>query len=178
MNIVEVRDKVFKASISEAEILKRVEEIAAQMNKDLEGKNPLFVAVLNGAFIFASDLLRRISIPCEITFVKMASYSGAVSTGHVKEIVGLNVDIEGRTIVIVEDIIDSGLTMKEMLELLAKKHPAEVHVATLLRKPKNLKVELDVDYCCFDIPNEFIVGYGLDYDGNGRNLRDIYTIVE
>lgn len=178
MNIVEVRDKVFKASISEAEILKRVEEIAAQMNKDLEGKNPLFVAVLNGAFIFASDLLRRISIPCEITFVKMASYSGAVSTGHVKEIVGLNVDIEDRTIVIVEDIIDSGLTMKEMLELLAKKHPAEVHVATLLRKPKNLKVELDVDYCCFDIPNEFIVGYGLDYDGNGRNLRDIYTIVE
>ena len=108
----------------------------------------------------------------------MASYSGAVSTGHVKEIVGLNVDIEGRTIVIVEDIIDSGLTMKEMLELLAKKHPAEVHVAALLRKPKNLKVELDVDYCCFDIPNEFIVGYGLDYDGNGRNLRDIYTIVE
>ena len=107
----------------------------------------------------------------------MASYSGTVSTGQVKEIMGLSNDIEGRTVVIVEDIIDSGLTMKEMIELLRKKHPAEIHVASLLTKPDNLKVELDIKYNCFDIPNDFIVGYGLDYDGEGRNLKDIYTVV-
>lgn len=178
MKTVVVNDKTFEISISEATIAERVKAIATQINNDLEGKNPLFVVVLNGAFIFAADLLRNINIPCEVTFVKMASYTGTVSTGHVKEIVGLNTDVEGRTIVIVEDIVDSGLTMKEMLELLDKKHPAEVHVSTLLVKPNNLKAELDIKYCCFEIPNDFIVGYGLDYDGHGRNHRDIYTIVQ
>lgn len=178
MKTVVVNDKTFEISISEATIAERVKAIATQINNDLEGKNPLFVVVLNGAFIFAADLLRNINIPCEVTFVKMASYTGTVSTGHVKEIVGLNTDVEGRTIVIVEDIVDSGLTMKEMLELLDKKHPSEVHISTLLVKPNNLKAELDIKYCCFEIPNDFIVGYGLDYDGHGRNLRDIYTIVQ
>jgi hypoxanthine phosphoribosyltransferase len=165
-------------SIPEAEILKQVKRVAGEINRDYDGREPLFLAVLNGAFIFAADLLREITIPCEISFVKMASYSGTVSTGQVKEIMGLSNDVEGRTVVIVEDIIDSGLTMKEMLELLHKKHPAAIHVASLLTKPDNLKVELDIKYNCFDIPNDFIVGYGLDYDGEGRNLKDIYTVVE
>ena len=178
MNTVVVNNKKFEISIPESTIIQRVEAIATQMNKDLEEKNPLFIIVLNGAFVFAADLVRNITIPCEVAFVKMASYSGAVSTGHVKELVGLNVDIEGRTVVIVEDIVDSGLTMKEMLELLSKKHPAEILVSSLLVKPGNLKVDLDIKYSCFEIPNDFIIGYGLDYDGQGRNLRNIYTIKE
>ena len=178
MQTVKIKDKEFAVSIPEAEIRQRVAAIAERINKDLEGTTPLFIAVLNGSFIFAADLLREIHIPCEISFVKMASYSGTVSTGQVKEIMGLTNDIEGRTVVIVEDIIDSGLTMKEMIQLLQKKHPAAIHVASLLTKPDNLKVELDVKYNCFDIPNDFIVGYGLDYDGEGRNLKDIYTVVE
>ncbi len=178
MNTVEVYDKKFEISIPESAILERVRAIADQINKDLEGKNPIFIIVLNGAFIYAADLVRNITIPCEVAFVKMSSYTGTVSTGHVKELVGLNIDIENRTVVIVEDIVDSGLTMKEMLELLGKKHPAAIHISTLLVKPNNLKVELDIKYSCFSIPNDFIIGYGLDYDGYGRNLRNIYTIKE
>ncbi len=177
MQTVKIKDKEFSVSISEAEIRERVCAIAKRINKDLEGTTPIFIAVLNGSFIFAADLLREITIPCEIAFVRMASYTGTVSTGQVKEIMGLTKDIEGRTVVIVEDIIDSGLTMKEMLQLLQKKHPAAIHVASLLTKPNNLKVELDIKYNCFDIPNDFIVGYGLDYDGEGRNLKEIYTVI-
>ncbi len=178
MKTVQVKDKTFAVSIPESEILKRVDELAAQMNEELKGKKPLFLAVLNGSFMFAADLLKSISIPCEISFVRMASYEGTSSTGEVKALLGLNEEIEGRTVVIVEDIIDSGLTMKEMLALLKEKNPADVRIASLLVKPDNLKVELDIPYCCFNIPNDFIVGYGLDYDGEGRNLRDIYTVVE
>lgn len=178
MKIVTINNKKFVESISEAEIVARIKTIAEQMSHDLKDKNPIFVAVLNGAFIFAADLLRLFDFPCEIAFVKMASYTGTVSTGHVKEIVGLNDDIENRTVVVIEDIIDSGLTMKEMLQLLDKKHPAEVKVAALLKKPGNMKVDLNVHYCGFEIPNDFIVGYGLDYDGYGRNLPSIYTISE
>ena len=152
--------------------------MAAQISRDLEGQKPLLLAVLNGSFMFAADLIRGIDTPCEISFVRMASYVGTKSTGHVKELIGLNEDIEGRTVVVVEDIIDSGLTMKELLGILAEKHPKEVRVASLLVKPGNLKVSLDVPYCCFEIPNDFIVGYGLDYDGEGRNLKHIYTIDE
>jgi hypoxanthine phosphoribosyltransferase len=178
MDTVIVNHKTFRKSITETEIQERIQTIANQISADLKNKCPLFVAVLNGAFVFASDLLRKLSFPCEITFVKMASYSGTVSTGHVKEIVGLNVDIENRTVVIIEDIIDSGLTMKEMLQLLEKKHPADIKIAALLKKPGNMKVDLNIDYCCFEIPNDFIVGYGLDFDGYGRNLPAIYTISE
>lgn len=178
METIKVLDKTFAVSIPEAEIRKRVAEVAETINRDLQGQRPIFLAVLNGSFIFAADLLRCISIPCEISFVRMASYTGTVSTGKVKELIGLNEDIEGRTVVIVEDIIDSGLTMKEMLQTLKGKHPADVRIATLLVKPGNLKVDLDIQYRCFDIPNDFIVGYGLDYDGEGRNLRDIYTVVD
>lgn len=178
METVQVKDKFFSVSIPEAEILNRVKEVAEQISEDLKGQKPIFLSVLNGSFVFAADLLRNISTPCEITFVRMSSYSGTKSTGHVKELIGLSEDIEGRTVVVVEDIIDSGLTMKELLAALQKKHPAEIRIASLLVKPDNLKVQLDIPYCCFKIPNDFIVGYGLDYDGEGRNLRDIYTVVE
>lgn len=178
METIKVLDKTFAVSMPEAKILQRVAEVAADISRDLEGQRPIFLAVLNGSFIFAADLLRAVSIPCEISFVRMASYSGTVSTGKVKELLGLKEDIEGRTVVVVEDIIDSGLTMKELIQTLQAKHPADIRIASLLVKPDNMKVDLKIDYRCFDIPNDFILGYGLDYDGYGRNLRDIYTVVE
>lgn len=178
MEKVQVKDKTFRPFITEETIQKRVREVAANISHDLQGKRPLLLAVLNGSFMFAADLIRAIDLPCEITFVRMASYVGTKSTGHVKELIGLSEDIEGRDIIIVEDIIDSGLTMKELLGILTAKHPASLHIATLLVKPDNLKVDLNIDYRCFDIPSDFIVGYGLDYDGEGRNLRDIYTLAQ
>lgn len=178
MNTVQVKDKTFCVSIPETEILERVNRMGAQISQELEGERPLLLSVLNGSFMFAADLVRSITIPCEISFVRMASYCGTESTGNVKQLIGLNEDIEGRTVVVVEDIIDSGLTMKELLAILQAKHPKRILIAALLVKPGNLKVELDIPYCCFEIPNDFIVGYGLDYDGYGRNLRDIYTVTE
>ena len=144
----------------------------------MAGKNPLFLAVLNGSFIFAADLLRMITIPCEVSFVKLASYQGTMSTGTIKEVIGINEDISGRTVIIVEDIIESGLTMKRMLETLGTRNPESIHICTLLMKPEKLTIDLDVEYAAMEIPNDFIVGYGLDYDQQGRNLRDIYTLVE
>lgn len=178
MEIVEVRDKKFSISIPAEEIQKRVKELGASISSDLNGRKPIFLAVLNGSFVFAADLLREITIPCEISFIRMASYSGTSSTGQVKEVMGLNESLKGRTVVIIEDIIDSGLTMQELVALLQKEEPSEIRIASLLVKPNNLKVSLDIPYCCFKIPNDFIVGYGLDYDGEGRNLKDIYTVVE
>ncbi len=173
-----MRDKAFEVSIPEAEIMRRVAEVAAQIDADMAGRKPLFLAVLNGSFVFAADLLRGITTPCEITFVRMSSYAGTESTGNVRELIGLSENIEGRDVVIVEDIIDSGLTMVSLLDTLKAKNPKSVSIAALLVKPGNLKVQLDIPYCCFEIPNDFIVGYGLDYDGEGRNLRSIYTVVE
>lgn len=178
MEIVEVRDKKFSISIPAEEIQKRVKELGASISSDLNGRKPIFLAVLNGSFVFAADLLREITIPCEISFIRMASYSGTSSTGQVKEVMGLNESLKGRTVVIIEDIIDSGLTMQELVALLQKEEPSEIRIASLLVKPNNLKVSLDIPYCCFKIPNDFIVGYGLDYDGEGRNLKNIYTVVE
>lgn len=178
MENIKVRDREFAVSIPEEKIKARVAEVAAQISHDLEGKRPLFLAVLNGSFVFAADLLRGIETPCEISFVRMASYEETSSTGAVKQLIGLKEDIKDRTVVIVEDIIDSGLTMVHLLELLKEKQPADIKIAALLVKPGNLKVELDIPYCCFEIPNDFIVGYGLDYDGEGRNLPSIYTVTE
>lgn len=178
MENIKVRDREFAVSIPEEKIKARVAEVAAQISHDLEGKRPLFLAVLNGSFVFAADLLRGIETPCEISFVRMASYEGTSSTGAVKQLIGLKEDIKDRMVVIVEDIIDSGLTMVHLLELLKEKQPADIKIAALLVKPGNLKVELDIPYCCFEIPNDFIVGYGLDYDGEGRNLPSIYTVTE
>ena len=164
--------------ISEAEIKERVKAVAERINRDMEGKNPLFLAVLNGSFVFAADLMRLITIPCEISFVKLASYAGITSTGKVTEVIGINEDLSGRHVIIVEDIVDTGLTMQRMIETLGTRQPASVSVCTLLLKPDKLKVELNIDYAAMEIPNEFIVGYGLDYDQQGRNLPDIYTVVE
>ena len=178
MDAIKIKDKDFVVSIPESKILCEVERLAAQISRDLEGKNPLFLGILNGSFMFAADLFRRITIPAEISFVKFASYDGVSSTGVIKELIGLTEDIAGRTIVIVEDIIDTGCTMKKLLEDLGARAPESIHVCTLLLKPEKLKVALDVEYVALEIPNDFIVGYGLDYDGYGRNLKDIYTVVE
>lgn len=173
-----IKDKTFETFIPEEEILRRVKAVADRINVDMAGKNPLFLAVLNGAFVFAADLLRMITIPCEISFVKLASYEGTTSTGKVKEVIGINENLAGRTVVIVEDIVDTGLTMKQMVETLGTRQPESVHVCTLLLKPDKLKVDLDIEYVAMEVPNEFILGYGLDYDQQGRQLRDIYTLVE
>lgn len=178
METVQVKDKQFALYISEEEILARVKELANRMDADLAGKNPLFLVILNGSFIFAADLLRGITIPCEVCFIRLASYEGTSSTGEVTQLIGLKENIAGRTVVIVEDIIDTGLTMKELLRMLEERHPAEIHISSLLVKPGNLQVNLDIPYRCFDIENDFIVGYGLDYDHEGRNLRHIYQVVE
>ena len=178
MSRVTILDKTFETSIPEAEILERVKRVAEQINKDMAGKNPLFLAVLNGSFIFAADLMRFINIPSEISFVKLASYEGTTSTGEIKEVIGLNEDISGRDVIIVEDIVDTGSTMKRMLETLGTRNPRSLHICTLLLKPGKLAVPLNVEYVAMEIPNDFIVGYGLDSDQQGRSLRDIYTLVQ
>lgn len=178
MDTIQIKDKQFKTFIPEADILKEVARVADEINRDLADDNPLFISVLNGSFMFASDLMKYLAIPCEISFVKLASYEGTFSTGKVKELVGLNEDITGRTVVIVEDIVDTGLTMQRLLETLQARHPKEIRIATLLVKPDKLKVDLDIHYVAMRIPNDFIVGYGLDYEGFGRNYRDIYSVVE
>ncbi len=178
MDIIQIKDRKFKPFIPEAVIKEKIKEVADRINRDMEGKNPLFISVLNGAFVFTADLMRMITIPCEVSFVKLASYQGTTSTGTIKEVMGINEDLTGRHIVIVEDIIDTGLTMKRMVESLGTRNPASVHVCTLLLKPDKLKVDLSVEYAVMEIPNDFIVGYGLDYDQQGRNLPDIYSVVE
>lgn len=178
MSIVKIKDKTFKTSISESEIKKQIKVVADQINRDMAGKNPLFLGVLNGAFIFAADLMREITIPCEISFVKLASYQGTMSTGKVTEVLGINEDLTNRTVIIVEDIVDTGQTMKTMIESLGTRHPASVHICTLFVKPDKLQEDIKVDYACFSIPNDFIIGYGLDYDQQARNLKEIYTLCE
>ena len=178
MGRVKLKDKVFEISISEAEILQRIKVVAEKISKDMESKNPLLLAVLNGSFIFAADLMRMLTIPCEISFVKLASYQGTTSTGVIKEVFGINEDISGRTVIIVEDIVESGLTIKRMIETLGTRNPESIHICTLLLKPERLTVPLNIEYVAMEIPNDFIVGYGLDYNQQGRNLRDIYTVVE
>ena len=178
MSIVKIKDKTFKTSIPEVEIQQRVKEVADHINRDMADKNPLLLAVLNGSFMFAADLMKNITIPCEISFVKLASYQGTQSTGEVKEVIGINEDLAGRTVIIVEDIVESGLTIQRMLDSLGTRNPDSIDVCTLLLKPDRLKVDLDIKYVAFSIPNDFILGYGLDYDQQGRNLRDIYTLMD
>lgn len=178
MEKLQVKDKTFAVSIPAAEIQKQVRRVAAEINRDMAGRKPLFLPVLNGSFIFAADLLREVTIPCEVSFIKLASYQGTHSSGTIREVIGLANDITGRDIIIVEDIIDSGLTMAHMIETLKRHNPATISVCSLLVKPDALKVEIPIHYRCMEIPNDFILGYGLDYDGFGRNTKDIYTLVE
>jgi len=178
MNKVTIKDKTFTVSMPEAQIKARVKELAQQISRDMEGKNPLFLAVLNGAFVFAADLMREMTIPCEISFVKLASYQGTTSTGKIKEVMGINEDLSGRTVIILEDIVETGLTIRQMIESLGTRNPASVHVCTLFFKPERLKEDIDLKYVAFKIPNDFILGYGLDYDQQGRGLKDLYTLAE
>ena len=178
MNRIQIKDKNFEISIPEAKILERIKVVADKLNADYADKNPLFLAVLNGSFVFAADLMRMITIPSEISFVKLASYQGTTSTGVIKEVIGINEDLTDRHVVIVEDIVESGLTIKRMIETLGTRNPASIEICTLLLKPERLTVPLEMNYVAMEIPNDFIVGYGLDYDHQGRNLRDIYTVVE
>ncbi len=174
---VTILDKTFETSIPEAVILEKVKTVAERINHDYEGKTPLFLAVLNGVFMFAADIMREITIPCEISFVKLASYQGTASTGVVKELMGINEDLTGRHIIILEDIVDTGFTINQMLEILSAHNTASIEICSLLVKPGKLQVPINIKYAAMEIPNDFIVGHGLDYEQQGRNLPDIYTLV-
>lgn len=177
MQKIKVYDREFTKSISSEEIQKQIKRVATEMNKDLEGKDVIFLGILNGAFMFASDLMKNIEIDCQITFLKVASYQGTTSSGKVKRLIGINENIEGKTVVIIEDIVDSGITMDYILKQLRGYEPKEIKIATLLFKPDAFQKDFDIHYKAITIPNDFIVGYGLDYEGYGRNLEDIYTVV-
>jgi len=175
---IHLNDKTFKPHISGSDILKQVERVSLEIAKDYEDKNPIFIVVLNGAFMFASDLMKAYPYNCEVSFVKLASYEGTTSVEKVKQLIGLNHSIEGRDIVIIEDIVDTGITMSDLLADLKERKPASIKIATLFFKPKAFQKDYDVHYIGFEIGNEFIVGYGLDYDQLGRNLKDIYIITQ
>ena len=177
MSIIQIKDKKFTLSIPETEIQQAVREVGEAINRDMADKDPLFICVLNGAFMFAGDLMKTVTIPSEITFIKLSSYEGLYTTGTVKEIIGLNESVVGRNVVVVEDIVDTGITMERILGSLRAKGANEIRIATFLQKPDALQRDITVDYIAMKIPNDFIVGYGLDYDGYGRNLKDIYTVV-
>ncbi len=178
MGKIQVQDKFFEKFISTDEINAAVQRVAEGINRDYAGKNPLFLAMLNGAFVFAADLLRKITIPCEISFVKYTSYSGTQTTETINELIGLTEDLMGRHVIILEDIVDTGITMNKLLQDIQKKNPEDVKVACFCFKPEAFRHFFSIDYLGMSIPNAFIVGYGLDYDGQGRNLPDIYKISE
>jgi hypoxanthine phosphoribosyltransferase len=178
MSVITVHDKRFVPFISEATIQNKVKDLAAQISQDYKDKRPLFIAILNGSFIFASDLFKQLDIEAEICFIKLASYKGTKSTGHVVTAIGLDSDIKGRHVVILEDIIDTGKTLNDFLPQLQNQQPASMRVAVLLHKPEATKYHFPIDYTCFSIPNKFVLGYGLDYDGLGRNIREIYQLHE
>ena len=176
MKQIKIHDKTFRLYISYEQITSVVENMAEKMNLDLAGKNPLFICILNGAFMFAAELFKRINLmEAEISFVKLASYQGDKTSGQVKQLIGLNENIEGRTVVVLEDIVDSGLTISSINEVLQKQNPHEVLFASLLIKPDSIKEKVNLDYVGMEIPNDFILGYGLDYNGHGRNRTDIYS---
>lgn len=179
MKKVKILDKEFELFIPYEKIRSVIEQMAETMNRELADKDPLFLCILNGSFMFAAELFKRIDfVESEISFVKLASYQGDSTTGKVKQLIGLNEEIEGRTVVILEDIVDTGITINNIQEQLATMKPKEVQVATMLLKPDALKKTVDLNYVGIEIPNDFIVGYGLDYDGYGRNLLDIYSVIK
>lgn len=174
----QIHDQQFEIFISADKIQKRIEEIAHQLNEDYKDRNPLFLSILNGAFIFTADLFREVNIPAEVSFIKLKSYRRMETTGKVKELLGLEQNIFNRNIIIVEDIVDTGKTLQHILEEFKELGTKSIEILTLLYKPEANRVPLDLKYVGFEIPNEFVVGYGLDYEGYGRNLKDIYKVVQ
>jgi hypoxanthine phosphoribosyltransferase len=176
MSTIQVLDKTFEPYLKENAIQEKISALAAQLNKDYAGKRPLFLSVLNGSFLFTADLFKQITIEAEVSFIKLASYKGTSSTGNVITAIGLDMNVKDRHIIILEDIIDTGKTLHHYLPQLESMQPATVKIAVLLNKKEALQYPVQVDYSCFDIPNKFVVGYGLDYDGLGRNSKDIYQL--
>jgi hypoxanthine phosphoribosyltransferase len=177
MNEVRVLDKTFRELISEQSIRKRIDEIALQLNRDFVGNEVIFVGILNGAFMFAADLFRKIDLNARITFVKLASYQGINSSGSIKELIGWNEDMVNKIVIVVEDIVDTGATLERIVNELVIRNVAEIKIATMLLKPTAYTKDIPINYIGFEIPNKFVVGYGLDYCGFGRNLRSIYSLV-
>lgn len=175
MEQITVLGKTFQKLISESAIKSRISEMANRINSDLQNQDIVFITVLNGAFIFAADLIREINLDCKVTFIKVASYQGTNSTGEVKELIGVNEDLTGKTLVILEDIIDTGITIDSLITKLNTYNPATIKVATLIFKKDAFVKSFKIDYIGFEIPNKFVIGYGLDYNGFGRNFKDIYA---
>ncbi len=178
LQTIKIHDKVFVKTITNEEINREIKRLANAINNDYAGKRPLLLGVLNGSFMFVADLMKNLNIECEISFVKLSSYQGTTTTGVIREVIGLSESIAGRDVIILEDIVDTGITMQRMLETLGTRNPASLAIASLFVKPARLQVSVDVKYSAFTIPDRFIVGYGLDYDGLGRNLPDVYDVVE
>ena len=178
MDRIRILDKEFVVSMKNETIQEKVKALAERINHDYEGKNPIMICILNGAFMFAADLVRYLNFQPEIVFARFASYEGTETTGKVTEVMGVTTSLAGRDVIIVEDIVDTGITMYNVLPLIRNKEAASIKIACLLQKPDKLQVDLTVDYCAMEIPNDFIVGYGLDYDGFGRNYKDIYSLAK
>jgi len=176
--IIQVQDKKFQPYIKAGQIKEQIDKLAKQINSDYADKKPLFIAILNGSFMFASDLFKELTIEAEICFIKLASYKGTKSTGNVITSIGLDEPLNGRHVIIVEDIVDTGKTLHEFLPQLINQQPASLKIAALLHKPDALVHPLTIDYLGFSVPNKFLLGFGLDYDGLGRNLKEIYQLVE
>lgn len=175
---IQLHDKVFQKFIDNASLREATQQIGEKINCELGDKNPLFLVVLNGAFVFAADLLRTFKYDCDISFIKLSSYVGTKSTHTVREVIGLDTNVKDRTVVLIEDIIDTGITMDHIIEQMKLLEARDVKTATMLFKPQAIEKDFPIDYIGMEIPNDFIVGYGLDYNGKGRNLPDIYKIVE
>jgi hypoxanthine phosphoribosyltransferase len=178
MSTVKVHDKEFEPYLTREEIDIQVTRVASEISADYKDKRPLFIAILNGAFIFAADLFRKLDIEAEICFIKLASYKGVKSSGKVITAIGLDVETYGRDVIIIEDIVDTGKTLSQFLPQLEHSQPASLKIATLLHKPEATVHPLKIDYLGFTIPNKFVLGYGLDYDGLGRNIREIYQLID
>ena len=175
---IKLHDKSFDTYLSEEAIQQKIQEIAEAINKDYKNKRPLFIAILNGSFMFAADLFKHLTIDAEISFIKLASYKGMKSSGNIITAIGLDHDLYNRDVIIVEDIVDTGKTLNVFLPQLHHQQPKSLRIAALLHKPEATQFPLTIDYVGFSIPNKFVVGYGLDYDGLGRNLKEIYQLAE
>ncbi|MEQ1555153.1 MAG: hypoxanthine phosphoribosyltransferase [Ferruginibacter sp.] len=178
MSIIYLNDKKFTPYLTSLQLDVEIKRLGSELSKDYEGKRPLFIAILNGSFMFASDLFKELTIECEICFIKLASYKGTKSTGQVITSIGLDATLTNRHVIILEDIVDTGKTLNEFLPQLLNQQPASLKIAALLHKPEALAYPVKIDYLGFNVPNKFLLGYGLDYDGYGRNLKEIFTIVE